>query len=167
MTNNPYWEIKAMKIKNIMTKPAYRVSEKQTLNDAAQLMWDQDCGWLPVVDDNDQVIAAVTDRDIAMAAYLNGNCLTELPVAQAHSQSVVACTPTDDIEQVEEVMQEHRIRRLPVIDKGGSLVGVVALNDIARAYQADRKESVAIALSDTLAAICGRGSNTDERAAVA
>ena len=122
-----------MKVNDVMTKTVYQVSADQTLNDAARLMWDHDCGWLPVVDDHEQVVAALTDRDIAMAAFLNGQCLSELPVAKAQSQTLLTCRPTDGIDQAEKLMQLHRIRRLPVIDKAGHLVGVHAQSAEQRA----------------------------------
>lgn len=156
-----------MKVKDVMTKTVYRVKNTQTLNDAAKLMWDHDCGWLPVVDDNDKVVAALTDRDIAMAAFLNGRTLSELPAAKAQSHELFTCSPSDGIDKVEDLMKSHRVRRLPVIDKAGGLVGVLSLNDIALAFEAKHEESDAIALSDTLAGICSHVHAPEQRAAVA
>ena len=144
----------ALKAQDIMTQTLFTIRNNQTLNDAAQLMWEHDCGWLPVVDESNCVVAALTDRDIAMAAFLNGQPLSELPVSIAQSRALVACSPQDSIARVEEIMQSHRVRRLPVIDNSDALVGVVSLNDLAMPYKVSRKGSAAIPLSDTLAAIC-------------
>jgi CBS-domain-containing membrane protein len=156
-----------LKVKDVMTKTVYRITDAQTLSEAAQLMWEHDCGWLPVVDANDHVVAALTDRDIAMAAFLTGQRLSDLPVAKSQSQTLMACTPTDGIDKAEEIMRLNRIRRLPVIDKSGRLVGVLSLNDIALAYQADREDIDAKALSDTLASICSHAQSAEPRAVTA
>lgn len=156
-----------MKVQDFITRTVYSMKDHQTLNDAAQLMWEHDCGWLPVLDDNDKVIAAITDRDIAMAAFFNGTNLFEIPVAKAQSQTLVSCRPEDDLCDVEEIMQAHQVRRVPVIDGDGQLIGVVSLNDIALAYQAGNKDVRAEALSGTLAQICNHTHSAKPVAAVA
>jgi CBS domain-containing protein len=156
-----------MKIKELMTKTVYSVNNNQSLSDAAQLMWDHDCGWLPVLDESNKVLAAITDRDIAMAAFLNGKCLADLPVSKAQSQSLLACGPEDDIKAVEEIMRSNQIRRIPIMDKTASLLGIVSLNDIALAYQAGKKGVDAKGVSETLAGICSHAHKTHSMTAVA
>ena len=144
-----------MKVEELMTQPVFTVSHDQSLSDAAQLMWEQDIGWLPVLDKDNRIVATLTDRDIAMSAFLNGTALCDIPVIKAQSQSLITCNETDNVNTIEELMQANQIRRLPVMDDNDELVGIISLNDIAIAYQAGKKGLDAKRLSNTLASICG------------
>jgi predicted transcriptional regulator len=143
-----------MKIKELMTKRVYSVNHNQNLSDAAQLMWEHDCGWLPVLGKDGKLLATITDRDIAMATFLNGKSLADIPLSEAHSKAVFTCEQNDEVTTAETIMQSNQVRRLPVVNKKAKLVGIVSLNDIALAYQSDNKVVDAIALGKTLAAIC-------------
>jgi len=144
-----------MKVENIMTSTVFCVGSGQSLNEAAQLMWEHNCGSLPVVDEDNQIVGMLTDRDIAMAAYINGKTLSEIPVSTAHSQELVCCQKGDDISDVQHMMQGHQVHRIPVIGDGGEAIGIVSLNDLALAYKAGTRQIKAKDISDTLAAICG------------
>jgi CBS domain-containing protein len=122
-----------MFIKQIMSQPVVSCQISDTLNQAAQLMWERDCGVVPVVDERGCAVAMLTDRDICMAAYIQGKPLSELSVRTAMSQELHACGPDDTIEQAEQTMRERQIRRMPVLDPQGQPVGVLSLNDIALA----------------------------------
>lgn len=156
-----------MKVKTIMNKTVYSLKPEQNLQDAAQLMWEHDCGWAPVVDREGQVEATITDRDIAMAAFLNNSRLGDMPLTKAQSRSVISCRESDDLTTVEEIMQSEQLRRLPVVNKEHKLVGMIALNDIALAFSAGRKGVDAKGLSETLAAICSHQQPRHAIAAVA
>jgi Mg/Co/Ni transporter MgtE len=95
-------------------------------------MWEHDCGALPVVDAENKVLGMVTDRDIAMCAYLQGKPLSDIPVTTAMSDKVVSCSPDDTVAAAEQRMGKAKVRRLPVIDKSGALVGILSLDDIVR-----------------------------------
>lgn len=155
-----------MKAKELMTTTLYSVQHNQNLNDAAKLMWEHDCGWLPVLDDEGKVLATITDRDIAMAAFINSKCLSDIPLAKAQSHFVVSCGQDDDIQDVEAIMQSRQVRRIPVLDKNAMPIGVVSLNDIAIAYQSPKKGVDAEGLSRTLSAICSHGHAQQPIAAV-
>jgi CBS-domain-containing membrane protein len=99
----------------------------------------------------------VTDRDICMAAYTQGQRLSSIPVTVAMAKSVITCQADDDVDAAERSMRQARIRRLPVVDPQGQLVGILSLNDLAREAlhdgsrrDAPRSEDV----TQTLAAIC-------------
>jgi predicted transcriptional regulator len=100
----------------------------------------------------------VTDRDACMAAYIQGRTLSAIQVRSAMAPEVISCLPTDDLETVEATMKANQIRRLPVIDWDGSLVGLIALNDIAREsareLAVNGAEVTAQGLAETLAGIC-------------
>ncbi len=122
-----------------MTKQPRSVSPEQTLADAARLMWEGDCGCLPVVDTDRRVIGVLTDRDICLAAYFKGQPLHEIPVESTMSRLLTTCRPFDTVEAAEVVMSAAQVRRLPVTDDAGRLVGILSLNDIAR--EAERAQS--------------------------
>jgi CBS domain-containing protein len=124
-----------MKARDIMTHTVIRCTTTDTLERAAQHMWENDCGCLPVLDDDLALAGMITDRDICMAAYTRGIRLGEAPVASAMSKPVWCCKPDDDLTDIEELMSDKQIRRVPVLDIG-ELVGIVTLGDIARAAQA-------------------------------
>lgn len=118
-----------------MTREVSVCTDADSLNRVAQLMWERDCGCLPVITVNGHgnVVGMITDRDVAMAAYTQGAALAAIPVASAMAREVALCRSDDDIEQAEAMMRADRVRRLPVVDRSGKLVGLVSLNDIARA----------------------------------
>ena len=121
-----------MKVRDLMTIDVKCCEAYNTLNTAAQMMWDNDIGCVPVVDPDRHVLGMLTDRDIAMAAFLQGVPLIGSLVTSAMSKEVFSCAPDDDMGDAEQLMREKQVRRLPVIDAQGRLVGIVSLNDVAR-----------------------------------
>jgi CBS domain-containing protein len=122
----------------------------------AQIMWEQDCGSVPVIADDGKLVGMITDRDICMAAYLRHQPLHECAVADVMSRPAVASRPSDPVEKAETTMREKRIRRLPVIEADGHLVGILSLNDIILASRhGQRSRDLAPeAVVSTMAAIC-------------
>jgi len=151
-----------MKVRELMTNDVYTCTPNDTLNRAAELMWDHDCGAIPVLDEDGKPIAMVTDRDIAMAAYTQGRPLGEISVSSAMSKNVVACRLDDSLLGAESMMKDHQIRRLPVVDDAGRITGVLSLNDFAtRAHKKPwsrivRDDLGPDAIASTLSAICSR-----------
>lgn len=145
-----------MKIESVMSTQVSTCAPGDSLNRAAQLMWEGDCGCLPVVDEEGEVAGVITDRDICMAAYTRGMSLHEASVGSAMSHPVVTCGTNDSVAQVEQMMKEHRIRRIPVLDDLGGLVGMVSLGDLARCAEAHglRGAIAAPGVIRTLARIC-------------
>jgi CBS domain-containing protein len=121
-----------VKVKDLMAIDVKFCETYSTLNTAAQTMWDNDIGCLPVVDNERRVVGMVTDRDVCMAAYLQGVPLSGSLVTSAMSKQVFSCAPDDDIAFAEKLMREKQVRRLAVIDAQGRLAGIISLNDIAR-----------------------------------
>lgn len=143
-----------MQVEQIMNQPAVACSVHDTLNTAAQLMWEHDSGAIPVMGNDDRVIGIVTDRDICMAAYTQGRPLQAIPVQAAMAKQVFTCRPDDSVEDAEQLMGAKQIRRLPVLNDAGQLVGMLSLGDIAREFGASRKKNVIRELVQTLAGIC-------------
>lgn len=121
-----------MKVESLMTKRVYTCGADETLHHAAQIMWERDCGCVPVVDDAGRVKGIVTDRDGFLGAYLRGRSLGEIPVQSAMATQVVTCHPDDEVCDAERVMRSVQVRRLPVVTHDGTLVGMLSLSDIAR-----------------------------------
>ena len=121
-----------MKVKDLMATEVKSCATYNTLNTAAQTMWDNDIGCVPIVDNDGRVVGMLTDRDVCMAAYIQGVPLMGSLVTSAMSKLVFSCAPEDDIASAEKLMREKQVRRLAVIDAQGRLAGIISLNDIAR-----------------------------------
>lgn len=143
-----------MQIKEIMTQPVVTCPADSTLDHAARLMWEFDCGIVPVTGSDGRLIGVVTDRDICMAAYTQGASLSAIPVSTAMARQVVAVHGEELLEQAEHLMRESQIRRLPVLDAENRPVGIVSMNDLARLATRAHKRAVDHELIKTLAAVC-------------
>lgn len=143
-----------MQVKELMSKPAVTCAVFASLNAVARLMWEQDCGAIPVVGEDGALVGIVTDRDICMAAYTQGKPLHAIPVSNAMAKRVFSCHADDTIDAAERLMSEKQVRRLPIVDPDGRPVGLLSLNDIAREVCGKRKKSgVEHEVVQTLAAI--------------
>lgn len=122
-----------MKIDEIMKRNVKVCRQGDNLNSAAQLMWDNDCGCVPVLasDGSGKIVGVITDRDICMAAYTRGKLLKDLDVEAAMAGRIVCCRPDDELSAAMTVMREKHVRRLPVIGHDGALAGILSLDDIA------------------------------------
>ncbi len=146
-----------MKVEELMTKRVFTCRPDDTLRHAAQIMWEHDCGCVPVIDDTGRIAGIVTDRDGFIGAYVRGQSLDAIPVRSAMAHKVLTCHPEDDIDSAERIFRDAQVRRLPVIDRDGRLVGILSLNDIAqRAHPAARRVTDGLsgdAVALTIAAI--------------
>ncbi|MCE9594592.1 MAG: CBS domain-containing protein [Planctomycetes bacterium] len=122
-----------MNVGELMTKDVATCASSDSLETAARIFWERDCGVLPVVDDAGLVIGMLTDRDACMAAYLRGARLAELRVGDAMAKHVSTCWPEDSIDVALARMAVERVRRIPIVDAERKLLGVVSLSDVARA----------------------------------
>jgi CBS domain-containing protein len=138
-----------MIIENLMHQPAITCHPNDSLEHAASLMWDHDCGALAVVDEEGKLTGVITDRDICMGAYTQGRTLDSIPVAQAMAKHAIACSRSDSIESIERLMSEHQIRRVPVVEGDGRVVGMLSLADLARQAASGRGEGPWRQLADT------------------
>jgi CBS domain-containing protein len=141
-----------MKIWKLMTRDVFTCGIHDNLNTAAQLMWDHDIGALPVLDDHARIVGVITDRDICMAAYTRGEPLRAIAVATTMSMHPATCFEDDELSDVEALMSKHQIHRVPVVDDDGRMVGIVSINDVARAAHS-RTEVSPAELAATVAAV--------------
>jgi len=119
-----------MKVNEIMTPIVHHVSGAQTLVEAARMMRDQDIGMLPVFD-NGNVNGILTDRDIVISAIADGQNPEECRIEEIMTKDVVTVREDDDIQQAADLMKDHQIRRLIVLNEDNQPSGVVSLGDLA------------------------------------
>ena len=145
-----------MKVGEIMSIDLETCRADDTLNRAAQIMWEHDCGVVPVLDDESRVIGMLTDRDICIAAYTQGCPLWQISVSSACSRSVHACKLNDSLQTAEATMRAAQVHRVPVVDDDGKIYGIVSLGDLARHAHKPRQKADGLSyesIASTLAAI--------------
>lgn len=118
-----------MKVKEVMTPDARSIWLTESLAAAAQSMWENDCGILPVIKDQ-KVVGLITDRDICMATAIRDRNPSNISVEEVMSGTVFSAAPDDDIIHALEIMREHKIRRLPILNQESELAGILSMNDI-------------------------------------
>jgi CBS domain-containing protein len=143
-----------MKIKEVMTQPVVTCPASAMLDNAARLMWEFDCGVVPVIDEHGRLTGVVTDRDICMAAYTQGKPLHAITVTSAMARDVVTVNAGESVETAEHLMSERQVRRLPVLDGDSQIAGIVSMNDLAQLAARSKRATVDRELVSTLAAVC-------------
>jgi CBS domain-containing protein len=121
-----------MKVREIMTTDVRACGPEANLADAAMIMWDNDCGVVPVVNGAGQPVGIITDRDICMAVVLRNQRATAIMVGEVSAGTIRSCQPNVDVRAALELMRHEQLRRLPVTDAEGRLVGILSLADIVR-----------------------------------
>ena|ERR1044071_2439439 len=117
-------------LKDIMTTEVEVISPQDTLRDAAQKMRVHNVGFLPVCED-DQVLGAITDRDITVRATADG-VNPDKPIKEFITTPIISCFDDDDIEKAANLMEEHQIRRVVILSRNDQhLAGVISLGDVA------------------------------------
>jgi CBS domain-containing protein len=116
-----------MKVREVMTREVELISPHHTLEQAAQLMAELDAGVLPV-SDKDRLVGIITDRDIALRVVADGN--PDAQVRDAMSKELTTARPDDSVKDVMAKMANERVRRIPIVDEQGMVVGIVAQADI-------------------------------------
>ena len=121
-----------MQVKECMTSQCLYVSPETTLRDVANMMRDEDIGFLPVTQ-NDKMIGMVTDRDIVIRCVAEGCDPESSTVQEAMTEKTYYCFEDQDIEEVASNMGDIQVRRLPVVSREKRLVGIISLGDISQA----------------------------------
>jgi len=118
-------------IKDVMTSNPCSIEAEKSVAYAAKMMREEDVGLAPIVE-GDKLIGMLTDRDIAIRVVAEGRDPDQVKVADVASKQVVTIDPQQDLDEALRIMAKHQVRRLPVVQEDGKLVGVVAQADIAR-----------------------------------
>lgn len=119
-----------MKIQDIMTREVQCCGLDTNLAAAAKMMWDSDCGALPVLNVEGKVLGMITDRDICMSAATKNKSASDITVWESIAPKAYTCHPSDDVHTALDIMKREQIHRLPVVDEDGALQGIVAMNDL-------------------------------------
>jgi len=119
-----------MKVSELMTKsPAYCTTDTN-LGAAAEIMWKRNCGFLPVLSPQQNVVGVVTDRDMCIAMATRNRLPGQVTVREVSSAVTHSCRPDDDLQSALRTMADKGVRRLPVIDAVGKLEGVLSVDDV-------------------------------------
>jgi len=135
-----------MKVKDAMHKGVTWVAPDTTIAELAAKMRDEGIGSIPI-GENDKLVGMVTDRDIAIKAFADGKDPASLTARELMSGPILYCRSDEDIEDAVRIMEDHQVRRLPVIDGNKRMVGILSLGDIAsstdRAFSGEVMQMVA------------------------
>jgi CBS domain-containing protein len=147
-----------MKVQDVMTEDVKYCGPETNLAAAAAIMWENDCGALPIVAEGGKSIGMITDRDIAIALGTRNMQGADIPVKEVMSGELFAASPDEDIHTALKLMRKEKVHRLPVINSEGKLEGILSLNDVAlHAVHPNGKTTPALNYEDvvsTLKAVC-------------
>ncbi|MCY1030055.1 CBS domain-containing protein [Corallococcus sp. BB11-1] len=146
------WQREPLTARDIMTRAVRTARHDSTLREVAQLMKDEDCGVVPIVDGEGRLLGLVTDRDLALRAFAGGRAVDGLRAADVMTEDIEAVLPEEALHGVIDLMGRRQVRRVPVVEPDDRLVGIIALGDIAS--RADQDEE----LQDALERISSRRS---------
>lgn len=127
-----------MKIQDVMTRDPRSVTPQTPAREAAQIMKDEDVGIIPVVE-GARLVGVVTDRDLALRIVAEGRDASATVRDVMSSGRIATCRPDEDLDRVMETMAKEQVRRIPIVDERGSLVGIVAQADVVRKAKDDQK----------------------------
>jgi CBS domain-containing protein len=143
-----------MKVQDIMTTAPETCRPTTNLASAVERLWRADCGVLPVVDEGGMLVGIITDRDICIAIGTRNRPASTILVEGVMTRSVETCQADDDVNVALGRMKDRRVRRLPVLDDRGKLVGILSLNDIVLATGPGAKAVKPTAVLQTFKMIC-------------
>jgi CBS domain-containing protein len=129
------------RIRELMTVKPRTVKAGDSIVDAAKLMRGEDAGIAPIVD-GERLVGVLTDRDIAIRVVAEGKDPATTKVEEVASHELVTLDPDQDLDEALRLMAQHQVRRLPVVEQDGKLVGIVAQADVARHADANRTGEV-------------------------
>jgi len=124
-----------MRVQEVMRRPALLCTPDTSLAAAAAELRRSGCGCLPVVGEGGNVIGMITDRDICIGLARRGEKPSQIPVWDAMQHKLFTCSPEDEIHCVLKTFRAQKIRRLPVVDRAGTLQGVLCMDDIVQRAQ--------------------------------
>ncbi len=131
----------ATKCKDFMTKDPVCCLSGDPVEKAAQIMKREDIGSVPVVEDSqsNRLVGIVTDRDLALKIVAEGRDPKSVRLSDVMSRELVTCSADDDVQDAMDAMEDHQVRRLPVVDTTGRIVGIISQADIAHRLGKDEE----------------------------
>jgi CBS domain-containing protein len=135
----------------VMTPSPTACNPQHTAVDAAELMRREDCGLLPVISENgNKLIGVLTDRDIVLKVVAEGRDPRSTAVSEVMTTDIVTCLPQESVEMAMEQMATRQVRRIPIVERDGSLVGILAQADVAtRIANAQETGQIVQAISES------------------
>lgn len=121
-----------MKVKDCMCNNVCSITPDSTIKDCAKLMCDEHIGCIPVCDSTKKIVGLVTDRDVILRSIACDKDVKTTPVSDIMTCKVCCCNENSDISEVEKLMGEYQIRRLPVVDEQNKIIGIITLGDLAK-----------------------------------
>jgi CBS domain-containing protein len=134
-------------IRDLMTENPCAIDADKSVAYAAKMMRDEDVGLAPIVE-GDKLVGTLTDRDIAIRVVAEGKDPDQTTVREVASTNLVTIDPQQDLDEALRLMAKHQVRRLPVVEEDGRLVGVVAQADVAREGDAEKTGQVVQEISE-------------------
>jgi len=128
-----------VKVNEVCTRNVRTCTPETRLSEAGWSMWEGDCGILPVLDGAGKLLGVLTDRDLCLSVSTKSRPAAEIAVREAFSGNVLTCGTQDEVRDALRIMRQAGVRRLPVVDRQGTLEGILSLDDVALASQADRQ----------------------------
>jgi CBS domain-containing protein len=139
-----------MNVSDVMTKtPAY-CSSDTNLGAAAEIMWNRNCGFLPIVGSQGELTGVVTDRDLCIAMATRNRLPGEITVKEVASGLTDSCKPSDDIRTALETMAEKKVRRLLVVNAAGKLEGILSADDVVLRTDAQARGNTGLSSDEVL-----------------
>ena len=119
-----------MKVQDLMISDPVFCTPEMNLGTAVEMLWNYNCGVLPVVDTTGKVTGVVTDRDICIALGTRNQAAGQIKVGDVATTTVYSCKAQEDIRSALQTMAQKKVRRLPVVDAADKLVGILSMDDI-------------------------------------
>jgi CBS domain-containing protein len=153
----PFSSLERMRAEEVMTPRVASVRPATSVERAARLMAECDCGALPVIGEDGLLVGIVTDRDIALRVVARGRDSRKAIIADCMTERVFACYAHESLAECMRQMARHQVRRLPIVNERGQLVGIVAQSDLARHVRHDPEAGEHSAIAELMRAVSEPG----------
>ena len=132
---------------DIMSKNVTVIQEEETIRDAAERLAQDDIGALPITDENKVIKGMLTDRDIVVQVVARGRDVDSITARELEQGDLITIRPEDSIEHAADLMATHQVRRIPVVENDGKVVGIVSQADIAKTVRPEKTGQVVSEIS--------------------
>jgi len=143
-----------MKVNELMQSQVKSCQPNTNLETVAMLMWNNDCGAIPVINQQGRPVAMITDRDISMGSAINHKPLWDISADQVcDSHELLSCNSEDDLQAALSIMHSGQVRRLPVVDDQGMLVGILSMDDLILAAKPKKTKAAPVSYDEVMSTL--------------
>ena len=128
-----------MKVQDVMTREVGFCRTEDSLATAATIMWEKDCGAVPVLDAENRIAGMITARDVCIAVGTRDKRAAEIAATEFCRENTIICAPDDKLKSVLKKMAKNQIKRLPVVSQNRELIGIISLTDVLLKTDEDKK----------------------------